>query len=75
MTSGPARSSNETVHGVVHLAWIDQGEGHYRGQLGVYVKPRGRLGDLYMMLIQPFRHLIVYPALMRQIGRVWDERS
>jgi len=27
------------------------------------------------MLIQPFRHLIVYPALMRHIGRAWDARD
>jgi len=25
-----------------------------------------------MALIRPFRHLIVYPALMRQIGRAWQ---
>ena len=27
-----------------------------------------------MTLITPFRHLIVYPALMRQIGQAWDQR-
>ena len=66
--------SNATVHGVVHLAWVEQDGGRYRGELAVYVKPRGLLGEGYMMLIQPFRHLIVYPALMRQIGRAWDAR-
>ena len=70
-----AELSNGTVHGVLHLAWVDQGGGRYRAQMGVYVKPRGRLGEIYMMLIQPFRHLIVYPALMRQIGRAWDARN
>ena len=69
-----AEISNATVHGVVHLAWVEQGGGRYRGQMGVYVKPRGKLGEIYLMLIQPFRHLIVYPALMRQIGRAWDAR-
>ena len=67
-----AEISNATVHGVLHLAWVDQGEGRYRGQLGIYVKPRGRLGEAYITLIEPFRHLIVYPALMRQIERMWD---
>jgi hypothetical protein len=67
-----AELSNGTVHGVLHLAWVDQGGGRYRAQMGVYVKPRGSLGEMYMLLIQPFRHLIVYPALMRQIGRAWD---
>jgi Protein of unknown function (DUF2867) len=69
-----AEISNDTVHGVMHLAWIDQGENLYRGQMGIYVKPRGRLGPIYMALIGPFRHLIVYPALMRQIERAWDAR-
>jgi Protein of unknown function (DUF2867) len=40
----------------------------------VYVKPRGTLGDAYMAAIAPFRHRVVYPALMRQIGRAWDAR-
>ncbi len=40
--------------------------------MGIYVKPRGRLGEVYMKLIQPFRLFIVYPALMRQIGRMWE---
>jgi hypothetical protein len=70
-----AELSNGTVHAVMQLAWIDQGEGTYRGQMGVYVKPRGRLGAAYMALIGPFRQLIVYPAMMRQIGRAWDARS
>lgn len=66
-----AEISNSTVHGVLHLAWVDQGHGVHRGQMGVYVKPRGRLGAAYLTLIGPFRHLIVYPALMRQIERAW----
>lgn len=69
-----AEISNHTVHAVMHLAWVPEGEGVYRGQMGVYVKPRGRFGAAYMALIGPFRHFIVYPALMRQIGRAWDTR-
>jgi len=70
-----AEVSNATVHGVLQFAWVDEGEGRFRGQMGIYVKPRGRLGNAYMMLIEPFRHFIVYPALIRQIGRAWDARS
>ncbi len=66
-----AEVSNRTVHGVMHLAWVDQGEGRYQGQMAVYVKPRGRLGKGYMALIKPFRHWVVYPALMRQMERTW----
>ena len=70
-----AEISNATVHGVLHLAWVDQGEGRYRGQMGIYVKTRGTLGTAYVMLIEPFRHLIVYPAFMRQVERAWDARA
>jgi hypothetical protein len=69
-----AELSNRTVHGLVHLVWIDKGGGSYQGQLAVYVKPRGMLGVGYMAAIAPFRHHIVYPALMRQIERAWNER-
>jgi hypothetical protein len=70
-----AEVSNRTVHGVMHLAWVDQGEGRYQGQMAVYVKPRGPLGKGYMTLIKPFRHWIVYPAMIRQIERTWDRRT
>jgi len=50
-------------------------DGSFQGQMAVYVKPRGSLGKAYMALIKPFRHLIVYPALMRQIAQAWDVRS
>ena len=69
-----AEISNQTVHAVMHLGWVDQGKGVHQGQMAVYVKPRGRLGKGYMALIAPFRHLIVYPALMRQLERTWNAR-
>lgn len=69
-----AEISNQTVHGVAHLAWVDRGEGRYQGQMAVYVKPRGRFGQGYMAAIKPFRYWIVYPALMRQFERGWNER-
>jgi hypothetical protein len=69
-----AEISNRTVHAVMHLGWVDEGADRYRGQLAVLVKPRGRLGVGYMALIKPFRHGVVYPALLRQIGGAWDRR-
>ena len=69
-----AELSNQTVHGAMHLAWVDQGGGRYQGQMAVYVKPRGPFGKAYMALIKPFRHRVVYPALMRQIERGWNRR-
>jgi hypothetical protein len=69
-----AEISNRTMHGVMHLAWADQGEGRYQAQMAVYVKPNGWFGEAYMALIKPFRYLIVYPALMRQTERMWNSR-
>jgi hypothetical protein len=43
--------------------------------MAVYVKPRGRLGKQYMAFIAPFRHWVVYPALLRQIERAWQART
>jgi hypothetical protein len=69
-----AEVSNKTVHGVLHLAWVPQDDGTYRGQIAVYVKPRGPFGSAYMAFIKPFRYLIVYPALERQLARTWADR-
>jgi hypothetical protein len=62
---------NRTVHGVMHIGWVPAGTGGYRGEMAVYVKPNGLLGNVYMAAIKPFRHLIVYPPLLREIEREW----
>ncbi len=62
---------NRTVHGVMHIGWVPDQTGGYRGQMAVLVKPNGLLGTAYMAAIKPFRHLIVYPPLMRDIERDW----
>jgi hypothetical protein len=66
-----AEIANRTVHGVLHLGWVPDQTGGYRGQMAVLVKPNGLLGTGYMAAIKPFRHLIVYPQMMQQIGRAW----
>ncbi|HYJ22003.1 MAG TPA: DUF2867 domain-containing protein [Solirubrobacterales bacterium] len=73
-TEFAAEMSNRTVHGVLHLAWVEQDEDRYQAQMAVYVKPRGLFGKGYMALIKPFRYLIVYPALTRQTERMWNSR-
>jgi hypothetical protein len=70
-----AEIANRTVHGVVHLGWVPDQSGGYRGQMAVLVKPNGLLGAAYMAAITPFRHLMVYPLMMRQIGREWQARA
>ena len=70
-----AEIANRTVHGVLHLGWVPDGAGGYRGQMAVLVKPNGRLGNVYMAAIAPFRHLIVYPPMLRRFGQEWRELS
>jgi hypothetical protein len=70
-----AEIANRTVHGVVHLGWVPHEAGGYRGQMAVLVKPNGLLGRVYMAAITPFRHLIVYPPLLREIERQWRESA
>jgi hypothetical protein len=66
-----AEIANRTMHGVMHIGWVPDGTGAYRGQMAVLVKPNGFLGSAYMAAIRPFRHRIVYPQMMRLIGRRW----
>lgn len=69
-----AEMANRTVHGVMHIGWVPEETGGYRGQMAVYVKPNGPLGSAYMAAIKPFRYLIMYPQMMRAIERRWHER-
>ena len=66
-----AEIANRTMHGVLHVGRVPDGTGRYRAHMAVLVKPNGLLGNLYMAAIKPFRHLIVYPSMMRQIERQW----
>jgi hypothetical protein len=70
-----AEIANQTMHGVLHLGWVAEGPGGYRGQMAVYVRPNGLLGNAYMAAIKPFRHLIVYPQMLRAMERRWQERG
>ncbi len=65
---------NRTVHGVLHLGWVSDATGHYRGQMAVLVKRNGLLGAAYMAAIGPFRHLIVYPRMMQKMASDWWAR-
>jgi hypothetical protein len=58
--------SNDTIHGLIHIA---TGDG--AATLAVYVKWRGVMSRLYMAAIWPARHLVIYPALLRRLERAW----
>lgn len=70
-----AEIANRTMHGVMHIGWVQDQSGGYRGQMAVLVKPNGLLGTAYMAAIAPFRRLIVYPAMLRALERAWRARS
>lgn len=65
--------SNKTVHAALHLSWYPDPNGDYRAEMAVYVKARGWFGKSYMQAIKPFRHWIVYPAIMKTTARIWAD--
>lgn len=67
-----AEIENATVHAAMHLGKVPDGE-KYTVQMTVYVKPKGFFGRAYMQLIKPFRLAIVYPAMMRSVGKQWQK--
>ena len=64
---------NATVHAFLSLS-IRPAAGGYLAYLGVFVRPVHRLTRLYMGAIRPFRHLVVYPAMIRTMQRTWVDR-
>lgn len=69
-----AEVANRTMHGVMHIGLVPDGAGSFRPQMAVLVKPNGLLGAAYMQAIRPFRHLLVYPALMNEAQKLWRRR-
>ena len=53
------RIANRTVIAFLHVSVADR-----RPRLAIYVRPKGRLGQAYMHLIEPFRRWVIYPALL-----------
>ncbi|MEA2440995.1 MAG: hypothetical protein QOH76_2419 [Thermoleophilaceae bacterium] len=69
-----AEIANKTMHGVMHIGRVPDGKDGFRAHMAVLVKPNGLFGNAYMAAIRPFRHLIVYPAMLREGGREWRAR-
>jgi hypothetical protein len=60
----------------MHIGWVPDDSGSaYHAQMAVLVKPNGRFGRAYMAAIRPFRYALVYPLLLRAIGRGWQARA
>jgi hypothetical protein len=67
--------SNKTIHALINLRWVDAAApGRKTVEMAIYIKKRGRMSGFYMALIKPFRHSIVYPALLGRLKRKWDAR-
>jgi hypothetical protein len=61
---------NSTVHAFSVFALVE-GSAGYRLYWGIYVRPVGRITSWYMRLIDPFRRVIIYPAVLRTIRTAW----
>jgi hypothetical protein len=68
-----AELRNATVHAFASLS-IRPAPGGYLAYLGVFVRPVHRLTGLYMRAIEPFRHFVVYPAIIRKMQSAWAAR-
>ena len=61
---------NRTVHAA--LVWVlKKRKDGYRLYWAIYVKPVSRFTAIYMILIDPFRKLIVYPSLLHRLHKSW----
>ena len=62
---------NRTVHGAALSALAERADS-YRFYFAVYVRQRTWITPFYMVLIDPFRKWIIYPALLKKIRATWD---
>lgn len=67
--------ANQTMHGLMHLGRVPDDRGGFRAQMAVLVKPNGPLGSAYMLAIRPFRHLVVYPPMLREGAAAWEKAT
>ncbi|HUS21373.1 MAG TPA: DUF2867 domain-containing protein [Aeromicrobium sp.] len=70
-----AEIANKTMHGVMHLGAVPAGDGQIAVRMTVLVKTNGMFGRTYMALIKPFRYLLVYPAMFRELERRWAKEQ
>lgn len=63
---------NRTAHAAALSALVETENG-YRFYFGVYVHSVSRFTPIYMTLIAPFRKLLVYPSLLRNVRAKWNK--
>jgi hypothetical protein len=70
----PFESASEIRNATVHAFSVFAFEpcaGGYRLFWAIYVAPVSRLTAFYMALIDPFRRVLIYPAILRRVHRSW----
>jgi hypothetical protein len=63
---------NRTAHAAALSALVETTNG-YRFYFGVYVRSVSRFTPIYMALVDPFRKLVVYPSLLRNVRAKWNK--
>ena len=58
------------MHAFSVFALVERSSG-YCLYWAIYVRPLGRITSWYMRLIDPFRRMIIYPAVLRYIRAAW----
>jgi uncharacterized protein DUF2867 len=64
---------NRTVHAAALSALAERADS-YRFYFAVYVRQNTWIMPFYMGLIDPFRKWIIYPALLKKIRAIWDQK-
>ena len=64
--------SNKTIFALIHHCKVDDEK---KIKMDIYIKSRGFFSRLYMAIIRPFRHLLVYPAWFKMIRIQWLQRQ
>ena len=70
-----AEIANKTMHGIMHLGAVPAGNGEVAVRMTVLVKTNGLFGRAYMAFIKPFRYLLVYPAMFRELEGRWAKEQ
>jgi Protein of unknown function (DUF2867) len=65
---------NSTVHAFSVVALVERSSG-YRLYWAIYVQPVGRVTGWYMRAIDPFRRVLIYPAVLRHFRAAWARRE
>ncbi len=64
---------NATVH-AFSVFTLQKSADNYRLYWAIYVRPVGRITAWYMRLIDPFRRLIIYPAILKRLRTTWAQQ-